>query len=277
MNKITLASTAAILAMSSLATPVFAVTPPTSGFLALEGSDATSFHQDSTYGPQLFKYLQGASALPVLIYNQSGTYNIDASTGHVNAYTTSLASINLSNYSALYIQTPGTCCTADNTTLNGYGAAVNAFRAAGGNVAIGNYVGGDFDGVVVGWAGSPAGVIEGYTAMNGGVGGGPSCSDGEIVTALGISKGFTQPPVDGCWSHQAYDNSYWSTFGYVDLMHADPAYTFRNGGNNGSSFLALGGTLGHNDVPEPAAWALMIVGFGMVGGALRRRAMVVTA
>lgn len=277
MNKITLASTAAMLAISGFAAPALAGGPPTTGFLALEGSDATSFHQDSTYGPQLFNYLKGASLLPVLIYNQSGTINIDASTSHVNAYTTTLASINLANYSALYIQTPGSCCTADNTTLNGYGAAVNAFRAAGGNVAIGNYVGGDFDGVVVGWAGSPAGVVEGYTALNGGVGGGPSCSDGETVTALGLAKGFSQPPVDGCWSHQAYDNTYWGTFGYVDLIHADPAYTFRNGGTNGSSFLALGGTLGSNNVPEPASWALMIIGFGMVGGALRRRTTAVSA
>ena len=27
-------------------------------------------------------------------------------------------------------------------------------------------------------------------------------------------------------------------------------------------------------VPEPASWALMIAGFGMVGGAIRRRASV---
>jgi len=30
-------------------------------------------------------------------------------------------------------------------------------------------------------------------------------------------------------------------------------------------------------VPEPAAWTLMIAGFGLVGGALRRRATTVAA
>lgn len=30
-------------------------------------------------------------------------------------------------------------------------------------------------------------------------------------------------------------------------------------------------------VPEPATWAMMIVGFGMVGGVLRRRRNVTTA
>lgn len=40
------------------------------------------------------------------------------------------------------------------------------------------------------------------------------------------------------------------------------------------NILAAGGTLdfgGHGGVPEPAGWALMITGFGMAGGLLRRR------
>ncbi len=248
-------------ASTALATP---------GFIALEGSDATSFHQDSTYGPQLFNYLQGGSSKSVLIYNQSGTINIDASTGFTNTYTTDLSTITLGDYSALYVQTPGSCCNGDSNVLNGFGVAVNAFIAAGGNVAIGNYTGGSYDGVVIGGSGTPAGVIEGYAAQNGGVGGGPTCSDGETVTALGISKGFGQPPVDGCWSHQGYQNSYWSTFGYVDLIHAAPDYVFGDGTNNGSSFLALGGTLGDPGVPEPATWAMMLMGFFGVGSMVRR-------
>jgi hypothetical protein len=30
-------------------------------------------------------------------------------------------------------------------------------------------------------------------------------------------------------------------------------------------------------VPEPATWAMMLVGFGVVGGAMRRRVRVVAA
>lgn len=46
--------------------------------------------------------------------------------------------------------------------------------------------------------------------------------------------------------------------------------TFRSSGGNSFEFdnLATGGV---GAVPEPAAWAMMIVGFGLVGGALRRR------
>jgi hypothetical protein len=33
----------------------------------------------------------------------------------------------------------------------------------------------------------------------------------------------------------------------------------------------FGGTLTFAAVPEPATWALLILGFGLVGGALRRK------
>jgi PEP-CTERM motif len=35
--------------------------------------------------------------------------------------------------------------------------------------------------------------------------------------------------------------------------------------------LATDGTVGPGAVPEPATWAMMIGGFGMIGGALRYR------
>ena len=253
---------AAIALATTFATPTFAA----AGFVALEGSDATSLHHDPSYSTKLFNYLEGGSGKQVLIYNQSGTLNIDTPTGRTNAYVTSLTGVLLSNYSALYIQTPGACCNANNTVLNGFGASVNAFVSGGGNLAIGDYTGGTYDGVVVGGA-APIGTI-------GGVGGngasGPGCSDNETVTAAGIAKGFSQPPVLGCWSHQGYQSSYWEPLGYSNLIASAPSFTYGDGTHNGSSFLARGGTLG--TVPEPSAWALMIGGFGFVGLGMRRRA-----
>jgi hypothetical protein len=243
------------------------------GFVALEGSDATALHHDASYTPQLFSYLQGSSSLPVLVYNPAGVIDlsgIDGGVGLVNK--TSLTGLTLSDYSAIYIESPGGCCQADNTVLNGHGADVLAFIAAGGNLSIENYVGGGYDGVVVGGAAAPAGSIQGFGVSNGGVGGGPSCTDGERVTAFGMSKGFAQPPIDGCWSHQAYETSYWGPLGYQSIMASATdatsggfGFTFADKTQDGSSFLALGGTLGGTGGPPPVPEPSTVV---LLGGAL---------
>jgi hypothetical protein len=226
----------------------------TAGFIALEGSDATTFHQDPQYTPQLFKYLQGSSAKDVLVYQPGGGPNPGPTGGVGETVVSSLVGVTLGDYSALYVESGGGCCSADPTALNGFGSAVSSFVAAGGNVSIENYLGGGYDGVVPGGDGAIVGINVSPTG----------CSDGETVTSAGMAKGFSQPPVDGCWSHQAYDNTYFSKFSYISLMKADPAYGFADG----SSFLATGGSLGA-PVPEPATWAMMLMGFGLIGAYVR--------
>lgn len=239
------------LGIASAAMPAWAG----AGFIALEGSDATTYHQDPQYTPQLFQYLQGGSAKNVLVFKPGGGPD-PGPTGVSVTTVSSLFGVTLSDYSALYITSTGGCCDADPSVLNGYGAAVSSFIAAGGNLSIENYIGGSYDGVVPGGAGAIQGVNVSATG----------CSDGEVVTAAGIAKGFDQPPVDFCWSHQAYDNNYFSAFGYLDLIHASSDYGFENA----SSFLATGGTLGNSgSAPEPTTWALMLMGFGGLGMALR--------
>lgn len=235
------------------------------GFVALEGSDATALHHDSSYTPNLFAYLQGGSTLPVLVYNPAGVIDLSGITGGVAVVnSTTLGGLTLSDYSAIYIESPGGCCIADNTVLNGWGSTINSFIAGGGNLSIENYVGGSYDGVVVGGAGSDGSNTAGYGTM----GGGPTCTDGETTTAIGLSKGFTQPPVDGCWEHQAYQNSYWHSLGYISLMAADPAYFGASSDSNpfagGSGLIALGGTLG-TVAPEPGSLVMLGTGLAAVG------------
>jgi hypothetical protein len=253
---------------SIAAAGLFASSPAsaaTQGFIALEGSDSTALHQDPQYSPQLFSYLQGSSSLPVLVL---GNVTILHTGGVATTYVSSLTGVTLANYSAIYIESPGGCCAADNTALNGFGSAVNTFIAAGGNLSIENYIGGSYDGVIPGGAAAPAGSIQGF-----GTGLGSSCTDGELITALGLAKGFTQPPFDSCWEHQAYEMSYWGPLGYQNLIASDlSGYTFPDGTHLGSAFLALGGTLGSPaGVPEPATWAMMLLGFAGIGMQLRRK------
>jgi hypothetical protein len=218
----------------------------TSGFIALEGSDATAYHHDTVYTSNLFHYLQGASTLPVLVYNPAGVVDLSPYTGGVPvANTTTMTGLTLSNYSAIYIESPTGCCTADNTVLNGFGSVVKDFIAAGGNLGIENYVGGGYDGVVVGGQGASNRNMGGIGTN----GPGPTCTDGETVTALGSSKGFVQPPVDGCWEHQAFRNAYWNLFGYVSLIAAAPDYFGASSDTDatagGSALMVIGGTLGN--------------------------------
>ena len=91
------------------------------GFIALEGSDATTFHGDMAYTSQLFKYLQGSSSLPVLVIGFPLSPMI---TGGVTTVTAaSLAGQTLSDYSAIYLESPGGCCTANPAAINIQGIA----------------------------------------------------------------------------------------------------------------------------------------------------------
>lgn len=251
------------LALGSAAALALAASAPASAnTLVLEGSDATSYHQDAAYSAQLFGYLKGASALPVLVYGGVSISGAPAGT----VYSTSLAGLNTANYSAVYLQsTPGGCCDDAYSAVNGDASKANlaSFYAAGGSVSIGNYEGNAGWGTLLGFAGLStitSADIGGY----GGGAGGSSCFDTETFLPGALAAGFSQPGSLGCWGHQSYKMTTFGALGFNNLVESN------NGlGKGWSSFLALGGVLGGGGVPEPATWALMLMGFGAIGASLR--------
>jgi phospholipase/lecithinase/hemolysin len=82
---------------------------------------------------------------------------------------------------------------------------------------------------------------------------------------------FTHLPSDGCFNHltppaTADCSGYFSVDGVHPIAPIQAAI-----------FREVAHTTGIGAVPEPAAWSLMIAGFGLVGTAVRRRAVAVAA
>lgn len=96
--------------------------------------------------------------------------------------------------------------------------------------------------------------------------------DGYKNNALIYTQNFivdTAGPSFVHFNNALVDNVIFSSFGGTQGV-------YEGGGNHfAMDNLTIGETSGA--VPEPASWALMVTGFGLMGGALRRRATLVAA
>lgn len=62
-----------------------------------------------------------------------------------------------------------------------------------------------------------------------------------------------------------------TSFGFTQVLGAGQKAFFSIGNNGSYSYDTTGLQLNVGNVPEPAAWTMMIAGFGLIAGALRRR------
>ncbi len=251
----------------------------------LEGSDAIGYHcaleaeaSACNYSAQVWKALDGMSGKPIAVIGDLSGITSQGSGITIDNFSSVLAAGTLSQYAALYFVAGGGCCTENDSLITASGAtsAVASYLTAGGTVMIENYIGGSAWDFAVGSGGlaNTAMNIAGYGTND------PTftCTDGESVTATGITNGFTQPGTLGCWEHQAYKQAFFGGLTSINgsgftlsFFNADPT---AGEGTGYSGLLSNGVTLSAPTTPttpEPASMALM--GTGLLGliALIRRR------
>jgi hypothetical protein len=120
----------------------------------------------------------------------------------------------------------------------------------------------------------------------------PSVNRQEVLTTIRLDRAFTfskfvmQADDNDGYTLEYWDGAAWQlgwdfgtqpSFGLVTRPDANVNFTtdfLRIRAYGGDNYFAVSELQGFASVPEPAAWAMMLGGFGLVGSALRRRTKV---
>ena len=239
--------------------------------IILTGTDAITFHDDVSYGSELFKDLSGGGSGNILVLSDGSDNSSNlAFTGASNfVFTTSLTGITLSNYAGLFVATPGKCCGDPSSEIAGFESQILSYVQGGGNLAVEDFLG---SGACVTAGGTPGdwSKILGFDPTAGLIGTG--CNDATqlniaTATTAGSLKGYTDQNLGtskDVFDHQIYSTSFFAGKGYSTLLYADSSTS--------NESVVLEGTLGSNSptVPEPSSLA-GLVGIALTGLAVFRR------
>lgn len=235
------------------------------GLIILEGSDAQTYHGLQPYSDEFltgFRSFSSAPSLPVLVVGWNPVGSPSGNPAN-KVFLSDLSGVTydnlISNYSAIYISSPGGCCDQNDNVIFGHETDIYNFVHAGRGLTVENYQGGAAFNPILGFNVDPS-TVYGYRTEGGGAG----CFDGNTWTAaagpfLGETPGGAVPSI-GCFGHQAYDQTYWAAHGFTtQLVKAAPGAV-----PNIDAYVVItngGGGLSSSTVPEPAT-------FPLIGGAL---------
>lgn len=197
-----------------------------------------NFENIATYGIN--------SGISILNFYNGGT----ASNGHTG---TNLGVSFATNAQTLCLNTPGTTCSA--TSRGGLGDAASAFTAmlfqTGTSTSLSDSAG-FTSGISFFYVGNAPGTVQIFDGVNG---------TGNLLANLGLSSNAV-----GC---SAPFNADFCPFSLVTLGFSGTGHSVVFGGTAGH-ILFDDISLGVVSLPEPASWAMMLIGFAAVGAALRR-------
>ncbi len=227
---------------------------------------ALNFVTGGSYSSGSIKFLFVESNLSAIFGHRVGKDSLTGALGLIQGThfdqvdAAGLAGVNFSAYSAIVVASTfgGMLTSAEINALNARSADIASFINAGGGLAA-------FSECGVGFGNCDATLVTAGTNLFGFVPVGVSSVSTTVpytVTPFGASLGLTNADVNDCCTHNSFASA--AGLNVVDFDLNGVPTTLA-----GIVRISDGGFTG--SVPEPASWALMLTGFGLVGAAMRRR------